>query len=69
MGALADRWQTFRLFAMPFCVSSFSALIKGKDFVLIVPPSTNELVTSLGLCACFVALVIGLRKMSRKASE
>jgi hypothetical protein len=54
---------------MPFCVSSFSALIKGKDFVLIVPPSTNELVTSVGLCACFVALVIGLRKISRKASE
>jgi hypothetical protein len=23
-----DHWQTFRLFLMPFCVSSFSALIK-----------------------------------------
>lgn len=24
-------WQTFRLYLMPFCVSSFSALIKGRD--------------------------------------
>src|SRR6185295_18400480 len=23
-------WQTFRLFLMPFCVSSFAALVKGK---------------------------------------
>ena len=65
---LADRWQTFRLFAMPFCVSSFSALIKGQGFVLIVPPSPNELAASLGLCACFVTLVFGLRKISRKVS-
>jgi len=25
-----DFWQTFRLFLMPFCVSSFAALVKGK---------------------------------------
>src|SRR6478735_10782147 len=34
--ALADKWQTFRLFLMPFCVSSFSSLIKGKGFILIL---------------------------------
>src|SRR5436309_9855931 len=27
-----DRWQTFRLFLMPFCVSSFAALVKGRHF-------------------------------------
>jgi hypothetical protein len=26
----SNRWQTFRLFLMPFCVSSFSALTKGR---------------------------------------
>src|SRR3954466_3333605 len=26
------QWQTFRLFLMPFCVSSFAALVKGKGF-------------------------------------
>ena len=25
-------WQTFRLFLMPFCVSSFAALVKGRRF-------------------------------------
>src|SRR5438094_6178601 len=28
-------WPTFRLFLMPFCVSSFAALVKGRGFVLI----------------------------------
>jgi hypothetical protein len=66
--ALADRWQTFRLFAMPFCVSSYSSLIKGKGFMFIFPPAPDELVTSGALCVCFVVLVTGLRKMSGEAS-
>lgn len=52
-----DRWQTFRLFAMPFCVSSFSSLIKGKGFILILPPSAVELACSLLACAAFLLLV------------
>jgi hypothetical protein len=58
----ADRWQTFRLFAMPFCVSSFSSLIKGKGFILIFSPSISELETSVGLCVAFVAIVIWRRR-------
>lgn len=61
--ASKDRWQTFRLFAMPFCVSSFSALIKSKSFILVFPPSNAELLTSSSLCLAFSALVVGLRKM------
>lgn len=61
----ADGWQIFRLFAMPFCVSSFSSLIKGKGFILVVPPSAHELAISVGLCASFVAVAIGLRKGRR----
>jgi hypothetical protein len=53
-----DRWQTLRLFMMPFCVSSFSALIKGQGFVLIFPPSMRELALLLGCCAAFVTLVV-----------
>jgi hypothetical protein len=45
-----DRWTTLRLFLMPFCVSSFSQLIKGKGFLLVFPPSLRELVVSLGAC-------------------
>ena len=33
-----DGWQRFRLFLMPFCVSSFSALVKGHGFILIFSP-------------------------------
>ena len=34
-----DPWQTVRLFLLPFCVSSFSSLIKGKGSVLVFPPT------------------------------
>ncbi|PPC93173.1 MAG: hypothetical protein CTY33_09215 [Methylotenera sp.] len=66
--ATRDRWQTFRLFAMPFCVSSFSSLIKGKGFILVFPPSATELATTAGLCVAFIALVIGLRKARHATS-
>src|SRR5882724_5814816 len=46
-----DFWQTFRLFLMPFCVSSFSALVKGKNFVLIFSSNPMEIVIAAGLCA------------------
>lgn len=58
-----DRWQTFRLFLMPFCVSSFSSLIKGRDFILILPPRAEELAFSIGACAAFV-LVVALLKQN-----
>jgi hypothetical protein len=51
------RWQIFRLFLTPFCVSSFSALIKGKGFVLVFPPRLPELAMAAGACAAFVAIV------------
>jgi hypothetical protein len=66
--ATRDRWQTFRLFAMPFCVSSFSTLIKGTGFILVFPPSATELATSVGLCVAFMALVIGLKKARHATS-
>src|SRR5882724_8511422 len=50
-------WQVFRLFLMPFCVSSFSALVKGKDFVLVFSPRPSEALTALGLCGALCAAV------------
>ena len=52
-----DRWTTLRLFLMPFCVSSFSQLIKGKGFVLVFPPDLREFAVSLGVCIGFIAVV------------
>lgn len=63
-----DKWQVFRLFAMPFCVSSFSSLIKGKGFILFIPPNPNELFMAVILCAGFIALVLGIKLSKSRAA-
>jgi hypothetical protein len=63
-GTKVDFWQTFRLFMMPFAVSSFSSLIKGQGFLLIFPPDLQELLVSAGLCAAFVLLALVARRVS-----
>jgi hypothetical protein len=60
-----SRWQSFRLFLMPFCVSSFSALIKGQGYILVLPSRPSELYLSFGLCAAFVMIVFVLKKTQR----
>ena len=63
-----DRWQVFRLFLMPFCVSSFSALVKGQGFVLIFSPKLIENLIALGVCLSFcgwVCLIKHLRTEPR----
>jgi len=53
-----DRWTVLRLFMMPFCVSSFSSLIKERGFILVFPPDLNEIAISLAACALFVIIVL-----------
>lgn len=50
-------WQVIRLFMMPFFVSSFSALVKGKKFVLIFSPDPKEILLAVGLCVLFCVAV------------
>jgi len=57
------RWGVFRLFLMPFCVSSFAALVKGRGFVLVFSPQLLENLLALGLCAVFCAFVTGLKRL------
>lgn len=57
------RWGVFRLFLMPFCVSSFAALVKGHGFVLVFSPQLLENLLALGLCAVFCAFVTGLKRL------
>lgn len=59
-----DRWTVVRLFMMPFCVSSFSALIKGKGFVLVFPPDLHEAGISLAACVVFVIVVLGVKRFA-----
>jgi hypothetical protein len=58
------RWQLFRLFMAPFGVSSFSALIKGKGFLLVVFPTLRENAIALGGCGAFAAAAQLARRFS-----
>ena len=57
-----DRWQIFRLYLMPFCVSSFAALVKDAGYLLVFPPSLRENLAGLGLVVVFVLLVWALKR-------
>ena len=60
-----DGWHTLRLFLMPFCVSSFSQLIKGRGFVLVFPPDGREIGASLAACAAFVVVVFVVKRVAK----
>ena len=51
-----EPWQVARLYMMPFCVSSFAALIKGRGFVLVFHPTLADNVAAAVSCGAFVAL-------------
>jgi hypothetical protein len=55
-------WQTIRLFLMPFCVSSFAALVKGRGFILIFSPHPGEILLALGLCSLLWVAVLLMRR-------
>ncbi|HWF20327.1 MAG TPA: hypothetical protein VG754_13740 [Verrucomicrobiae bacterium] len=60
-----ESWQVFRLFLMPFCVSSFSALVKDKGFVLIFSPKPVEIAIAAALCALLCGTVFILKRRAR----
>lgn len=55
--AAKDYWQTFRLYWMPFAVSSFAALIKNKGYFIIFAPDLLEVSVAFGGCVVFLLLV------------
>ena len=57
-----DGWQIFRLYLIPFCVSSFAALVKDAGYLLVFPPSARENATGVALLGVFVAVVLVLKK-------
>lgn len=65
-GNKLQRWQVARLFMMPFFVSSFSALVKGKQFVLIFSPDPKEILVAVGLCALFVTTVWAVKRLGTR---
>jgi hypothetical protein len=61
-GAPLAKWGVFRLFLMPFCVSSFSALVKGRGFFLVFSPRWEETLTAVALCVGFCGTLALLRR-------
>lgn len=58
-----ETWQVVRLYMMPFCVSSFAALIKGRNFVLVFDPSLAANMAAGAGCAAFVGAAIAARRL------
>jgi hypothetical protein len=59
-----DGWQVFRLFLMPFCVSSFAALVKDAGYILIFPPTLRENLIGFGCIALFLVAIALLRRVN-----
>lgn len=55
-GTPSNRWIIFRLYLFPFCVSSYSALIKGKGFILLFPRELDPLLWGIAACCVVVAM-------------
>jgi hypothetical protein len=58
-----EPWQIVRLYMMPFCVSSFAALIKGRGFILVFDPSWSANATAGGGCATFVGAALLAKRL------
>jgi hypothetical protein len=58
-----ETWQVLRLYIMPFCVSSFAALIKGRNFVLVFDPSLEANAAAAAGCAAFVGAAVLARRL------
>ena len=58
-------WQIARCFLTPFCVSSFSALVKDKGFVLIFSPNLELNLVGVAVVAVFAIAVVAVRRRAR----
>ncbi len=61
-----DRWQAFRLYLMPFCVSSFSALIKEQGFIVFISPNIKETIVSVSCCVLFISVILVVKVFRNK---
>lgn len=55
--AAREFWRVFRLYAIPFCVSSFSALVRDDGFYAIVSPVLRDNLVGATGCLLFLGWV------------
>jgi hypothetical protein len=65
-GQPMDGWTKFRLFLFPFCVSSYSSLIKGKGFILLFPTEIRPLLIGIAACAAMLLFQRACRMIAGK---
>ncbi|WP_028080104.1 hypothetical protein [Solimonas soli] len=63
---VAGPWAVARLYLMPFCVSSFSSLIKDRGFMLVLSPDAHERLQALAACAALLAVAAVARLTVRE---
>jgi hypothetical protein len=56
-----ERWAVARLFMMPFCVSSFAALIKNQGFFVVFSPKATENLAAAAACAIFASITFACK--------
>ena len=61
-----DHWQVFRLYLMPFGVSSFSALIKEQGFIVFISPNLKETIVSVSCCVLFLSVILVVKVFRNK---
>ena len=64
-GQRMNPWTKFRLFLFPFCVSSYSTLIKGKGFILLFPTQAKPLIAGISACAGMLLIHFICRALRR----
>jgi len=54
-------WESFRLFFIPFCVSSFSELVNGHGFIFFFSPVLVQDLVGLGAIGLFTVLILRIK--------
>jgi len=57
--------ESFCLFFIPFCVSSFSQLVKGHGFVLVFSPDLTQDLLAMGTIGLFIGIVWGIKRIEQ----
>ena len=65
-GLNRDKWVVFRLYVFPFCVSSYSALIKRKRFFLLFPTELKSISFAVSACLIFVGFTLLCKTLALK---
>lgn len=64
-----DFWRLFRLYTIPFCVSSFAALVRDDGFYVLLAPAWRDNMIAAACCAVFAGWLLLARALDNRACE